>query len=823
MSFMLPFRLTKKNQKGQVAIFVALIFQIIFIFFAILINVGLLVHHKINLQQSTDLAAYYGAMKQAEILNVIGHVNFQIRQAWKLLAWRYRVLGTFGMEPSNGAGESIAFPIFRRPGPPPNSNLISYNRLSETQKCTSGLANGLNITDVPFMCTGHIGFGDWDAAPDGTETFCKINCGHLGDASTSIPSISSVGNFSWGSANSGGSINTAIRNTNTNLANICNKLGPFTLSMLGRFYNSYLSDTRNRMNIMKILATNLSAGEKEMLDLEGKKVFDGVSNTFKNNLTEANLSSLQPNAVNFYNSVNSANSNECSYQYDGGPNTESGKSNLFAEVNFQFLQYFLTKCTGPGGLIATETGSKIVQLGTIYASSGGQGLDPVLKRQTNDFAGGNLGDQLENLFAQNNYNHTLGFEKNPWCGVYYGVRAFTEPKIPFLPLAKVRINAISIAKPFGGSIGPRHFKDWKANELGSARASGNETDKVDQALPLRKYSSDPTVNTLIGAKKIILNYSNYVGDNQGLADAKIIGFYHAQLRYKSVNPNAGIDISSSSQKTAEPNRGIYTKPQVWPKAGEWASIDKDVGDSEYDPVIYEGALSNAKNSYMRDMELSVVAPNQFDLSYYPIESDFYNVYLKNKLKPDVLDKLKNQAGIGSMTLDLPYDYGYSKRRLAGVPADFSVKNQLEIVEKIFKNSTIPGTISPQAVDDLNAVQDRYFSYIPKFVASLLTGWTFVNLTDRQGYEKFPDGSSGSNMPFGKCIGPESAANLNYESIAKNEERPPTPGNCVTGGRTGYSVKIVSPDSINGMQGEIGGPGTSGTILNPIPSRFLDFQ
>src|SRR5688500_17817747 len=88
--------LTRKNQKGQVAIFVALIFQVVFVFFALMINVGLLIHHKINLQHSTDLAAYYGTMKQAEQFNAIAHINFQMRQAWKLLTWRYRVLGTFG-------------------------------------------------------------------------------------------------------------------------------------------------------------------------------------------------------------------------------------------------------------------------------------------------------------------------------------------------------------------------------------------------------------------------------------------------------------------------------------------------------------------------------------------------------------------------------------------------------------------------------------------------------------------------------------------------------------------------------------------------------
>src|ERR1700722_7204556 len=85
------------SQRGQAAIFVALMFNVLFVFFAMSINVALVVHDKINLQNSVDLAAYYAAMKQAELLNVIGHENYAIRQSWKLLAWRYRTLGTMGL------------------------------------------------------------------------------------------------------------------------------------------------------------------------------------------------------------------------------------------------------------------------------------------------------------------------------------------------------------------------------------------------------------------------------------------------------------------------------------------------------------------------------------------------------------------------------------------------------------------------------------------------------------------------------------------------------------------------------------------------------
>ena len=57
------------------------------------INVGLVVYDKINMQNSLDLAAYYGASKQAEVLNAMAHINYQMRQNWKLLTFRYRILG----------------------------------------------------------------------------------------------------------------------------------------------------------------------------------------------------------------------------------------------------------------------------------------------------------------------------------------------------------------------------------------------------------------------------------------------------------------------------------------------------------------------------------------------------------------------------------------------------------------------------------------------------------------------------------------------------------------------------------------------------------
>lgn len=110
-----------RSERGQMALFIALIFQVLFVFFAMIINVGLIVHDKINLQNSVDLAAYYAAQRQAEMLNAIGHYNYQIRQAWKLLTFRYRVLGDLGFRehpiqlPGENFDESAAYQDTGRP------------------------------------------------------------------------------------------------------------------------------------------------------------------------------------------------------------------------------------------------------------------------------------------------------------------------------------------------------------------------------------------------------------------------------------------------------------------------------------------------------------------------------------------------------------------------------------------------------------------------------------------------------------------------------------------------------------------------------------
>src|SRR3989338_5215828 len=76
-----------KSDKGQVAILVTVIFTFLFFLFAMVINVGMVIHHKINIQNAADMAAFSGAAEQARILTTIGWKNFELKKNLKELVF----------------------------------------------------------------------------------------------------------------------------------------------------------------------------------------------------------------------------------------------------------------------------------------------------------------------------------------------------------------------------------------------------------------------------------------------------------------------------------------------------------------------------------------------------------------------------------------------------------------------------------------------------------------------------------------------------------------------------------------------------------------
>jgi hypothetical protein len=170
---------------------------------------------------------------------------------------------------------------------------------------------------------------------------------------------------------------------------------------------------------------------------------------------------------------------------------------------------------------------------------------------------------------------------------------------------------------------------------------------------------------------------------------------------------------------------------------------------------------------IRNYEISAITPDLFDITYYSIEPDFSQNYLAR------LQAHKAELGIPFGT---PVRSDLGEQR--SVAAAYSVQQQMALAKQ-------------------KAYQRSEAYYFVRDKVNLLTGWL-------PGPGGFNYDIAESFKNFGKCSLPDD--HLKFK----------TPGSCAAGGgRTGYSVKIVSRDALLSDKHSIGGVGASaGTILNP---------
>jgi hypothetical protein len=807
--------LTRKNQKGQVAIFVALIFQVVFVFFALMINVGLLVHQKINLQHSTDLAAYYGAMKQAEELNAIAHINFQMRQAWKLWTWRYRILGTFGMMPRAGTTQSFPFnitgnsfqyngsmgvhaskgsPYTNGDGAPINVPLNCSNMADPAYR-VDGAAIG--IQDVPFFCVGHAGFKAW---PQG-ESHCNLACEDFTKAKVIdlIPSLATTYNTPW-SNNMAGSVNQTISEVNSGILKKCEEFDKVQGTMFARFMAAFANESIARSETIKMLAANLSQDADIFVDIDGKSIKDGSRRTFENNLTGANFTGL--NKSDSFRVVNGLSNSDCRFR-NGDP--EDGQQFL-KRIEFKFINYFIEKCTGSGNSVAEQPEG-------VYQATD---LSSAFRDVPSD---------LRNVVASftNPQGYAMiGYEKNPNCVDYFAVKTYSEPSIPFLPMAKIKLEAIAVAKPFGGSIGPWYGTKW---DLGETKSSYNDTDpdsKMDPTLPMRDFNGGYS-GTLRESVYTQPNFSLFVGDRLGLRNLDYIAAFHSALVMRDINDYPGTN-SSASKNTAT----TLANNGKWPDYINWNNIDNASGDFKQWESL---ATDDGEQAGMRALEIAAIAPNQYDIFHYSIDPDFYSNYYVRLYAG--FDAIKNAAGNSVLITKDQLRPDFGARDMSGkveqnppmTPKSFSVKDQILVKNKVLNIRPSQYNGSPLPAGASGDTYNDFLNYLVSLQSSLLTGWTFLNYKDYKKFPMDPVNRLDNTMAFGQCDDEwnKTSAAINNKTDEKNfgtpmnvdQEWPPTAGNCITGGRTGYSVKLIAPNVIDGTNAVI-------KLANPIDPTFFQF-
>lgn len=732
------------DEKGQVSLFIALIFQVLFLFFAMVINIGLVVHHKINLQNSLDLAAYYASSKQAENLNAIAHINYQIRQSWKLMAWRYRMLGS--------AGDFDTHPYRKQI---PNAPFFNPNPLKDEIPPDNAPNSEALFYEAPTFCITYSPFKPSAQIPVGENT-CKDLAKMSGITLFKAPDIQ-AGFLGFANV-----IKNATENALTKIRERCMIFGSLNMIYLSTFAASFNIDQRDRQAMIAAISRSMSKNTNDFYDLDGDSGLAGAEKTFKRNLTIANRDGVQN--FELYNSLS-----------DPQCNTDGVTANLPPKWLKQIkiypgFTYLDTRC---------DNVNQIIRLGKPLP----YGIDDTNNQPYHyHIASPEIADlreyttQLLQLLSQDKanpdsvYNYSTGVEKNPWCMSYVGAKATVTPNIPFLPMGTITLQAKAFAKPFGGRIGPWYQSGWTR---GAPRSDSG--DMIDPLIPPRfidaaNFNSFYTDDSL--KKRLAANYSRFPGDLYGLKSKLMVGEFGRAIY--ELDPNWKNHTNMPIESGSAPNlrHWSHLPPSNDGKLEtmDWLAWDTDV---KHDA------------SMMRYLELSAVIPDAFDLAYYSIEPDFYNNYYERI----------TQKFIPKIDFDRQFkpDLGYHK----GNPnfENYSVKDQIRDV--IEKNAA--GVIH---ID----LDENGLSFLSKNWTDVLTGWSESNLTD---YKLSDD-------DFGKCT----AFPRNAEADGKGVPNPAGVGNCLKGGRTGYSVKFISGDYLRSEKLELGGPGVApGGVLNPPPANF----
>ncbi len=493
------------NQRGQAAIFVALMFNVLFVFFAMSINVALVVHDKINLQNSIDMAAYYAATKQAEMLNAIAHENYMIRQSYKLLAWRYRVLGTMG--------------FYKAPTPvhPTRTGETSDTLYKPAERPGVCVVYRPNWTDVPI-----------------DESLCNTQNLHI----PALPQVKVIAGFLG--------INTAIAELSKQLRlqfqNQCANYAAYNWWFGMSILHAFRLDQRNRNQVITALAKNLSqdSGDGDFLDLDGSSVLQGARETFYKNLTYSNRTSFDATGRDFK-MINSLAGIDPKKWL---PKIEIVPTLLFNDVEDGDSCKAVLK---PISELPTPQDSK-----KFLNAPAPKGLE----------AGNLIQWRQERFLAESDYQFTIGVEKNPWFMAYMGVKATATPRQIFFPFGKgVPMVARGFAKPFGGRIGPWYQAKW---DRGANNSDGDLTDPMMAPRMVNGgLTNDPN------DPRRLPNYSRYPGDKLGITSklaqnglnglAKVAIAYdnYKNIKEEMVSGSSGDILAWDFQKNTAPDIRNY--------------------------------------------------------------------------------------------------------------------------------------------------------------------------------------------------------------------------------------------------------------------------
>ncbi len=389
------------------------------LFFAFVVNTGMLVNAKINLQNAADLAAYSGAAAQARQLNTISYLNYEMRRQYKKFLFRYYVVGNMAQAkfPKTGGGSKGGYQWS------PDGTAI-YGVPAVCIIFDSKVGSNDNYCQLAYLPALHI--PSTNAVLDSfdlinstlnqqlqqIEKIRQANCGSIANANLSVLML-------W------------LFNTDPNFQRLPNIAA-----------NPNSPDLPNIINVSRAIANGLGLIPREIILHERINTLASyVNSPAQTGVTHDRLAALE-----------------------GGQDPAS---------NERTIQAFLSAYYTLGEHTFSDTGS--IEMDELLPSGANsllnlnlvqQDIDTYAVRYVAQVPGQTVVQEIlpngsttpancvPRLQAVTVHQIPLGVSKDPTTMTYYAIRLKATAKVMFSPFGDMQLKAYAAARPFGSRIGP---------------------------------------------------------------------------------------------------------------------------------------------------------------------------------------------------------------------------------------------------------------------------------------------------------------------------------------------------------------------------------
>jgi hypothetical protein len=380
-------------------------------FFCFVVNIGMLVNAKINLQNAADFAAYAGAAAQARQLNTISYLNYEMRRQYKKFLFRYYVIG-------NMAQDSASTTISDTAGNTPRAWKPSKNSTIDFQ--------------VPMVCMIFNAADNFCHVPKSPAINAPVASNFDAINSALIQQLANIEQVRQNNCVAIGATNQLVLwlwlfNSDPNVATLAQQLGA-------------IPSLASRVPVIQGLGQGLGLVPRELILAQRIKTVMGYVNTPPQSGVTLDSTQGLRNGVD-------PSQNERTIQ--------------------AFLSAYLTlgnhSFSDPTQIVMDELmPAKLLNLKPIKVGFDAYALDFFLdKKAAQDASAGAIGINAADCTPKARLQQipkddlVVGFAKDPTLLTYYAIRLTATAKVLFNPFGgDVQLKAYSVARPFGSRIGP---------------------------------------------------------------------------------------------------------------------------------------------------------------------------------------------------------------------------------------------------------------------------------------------------------------------------------------------------------------------------------